>query len=95
VSGQARTLLRAVWRWPLLFLAYGLLTVAAGAIVGTVGFLLLGKLFTPDLSFAELARHGLRMGSIYAGVWAPGLAIVLCFMHGKRERDRERRRASS
>ncbi|MFP4353106.1 MAG: hypothetical protein ACLFRP_00275 [Puniceicoccaceae bacterium] len=77
-------------RWVGLFLSYALGIVAVGALTGGGVFLLLGKLFVPDESFGWLGATGLRVGAILAGVWAPGVAIVLCFVRGKRERDRLR-----
>ncbi len=74
-------------RWLGFFLLYAVGIVAIGAPVGSLAFLALGKLFVPEMTFAELGLNGLRVGAILSGVWAPGVAIVLCFMRGKRERD--------
>jgi hypothetical protein len=78
----------AALRWPFWFLAYALGIVALGAPAGAAAFALLGKLFVPEMSVGELALNGTRIGAILAGVWAPGVAIVLCFIRGKKERDR-------
>lgn len=74
--------------WIALFLGYTAEIVILGATAGCVAFLALGKLFVPDMTYAELAVSGLRVGAILAGVWAPGVSIVLCFIHGKKLRDR-------
>lgn len=76
--------------WFFLFLGYTLGIVATGAVAGGLAFLALGKLFVPEMTFAELSLTGLRVGTILSGVWAPGVAIVLCFMKGKRLRDESR-----
>lgn len=72
----------------LLFLGYTLGITMIGATTGGMTFLLLGKLFVPEMTLSELALSGLRVGTILAGIWAPGVSIVLCFMWGKKQRDR-------
>lgn len=74
-------------RWIGLFLLYAVGIVAIGAPTGAAVFLALGKLFVPEMTYGGLALAGLRVGAILSGVWAPGVAIVLCFMRGKRERE--------
>jgi len=77
--------LQIVLKWICFFLFYAISIVVLGAIGGMLAFLLLGKLFMPDMTFVELGLKGLRVGAIYAGVWASGVSIVLCFMKGHRE----------
>jgi len=94
VAGAERAFLHGL-RWVGLFLLYALGIVAVGALTGGTVFLLLGKLFVPGETFSWLATTGLRVGAILSGVWAPGVAIVLCFVRGKRERDRLRGKAAA
>jgi len=76
-----------VLKWGGIFLLNALVITGAGAVAGGAAFLLLGKLFMPAMSYAELSLTGLRVGGILAGVWAPGVSIVLCFVRGKKEND--------
>ncbi len=78
--------------WVFLFLGYTIGIVATGAVAGGLAFQLFGRLFVPEMTFAELSLAGLRVGTILSGVWAPGVAIVLCFMRGKRLRDERRQK---
>ncbi|MEM0967209.1 MAG: hypothetical protein AAGJ81_13775 [Verrucomicrobiota bacterium] len=73
--------------WAFRFISYVLIIIACGAFAGSAAFSLLGKLFMPSMTFGELAITGARVGAILAGVWASGVAIVLCFVKGKQERD--------
>lgn len=72
------------------FIGYTLGITAVGAVAGGLAFQIFGRLFVPEMTYAELSLSGLRVGAILAGVWAPGVAIVLCFMWGKKQRDRLR-----
>jgi len=70
------------------FLGYMAGITAVGAVAGGLSFQIFGRLFMPEMTYSELAISGLRVGTILAGVWAPGVSIVLCFMWGKKQRDR-------
>lgn len=75
-------------RWLLIFLYYVLGMVLIGALTGCLVFLVLGPLFLKESTLTEIALNGLKVGTILAGIWAPGVAIVKCFILGKKERDR-------
>lgn len=79
-------LLALKWLW--FFLYYALVIVLLGALAGSLAFLLLGKLFMPEMTFGELGLKGMRVGAILAGVWASGVSIVLCFVKGHKERSK-------
>jgi len=74
-------------RWAGFFLFYALTLVAIGAVTGCIVFSLLGPLFLEHSSRSEIAFYGLKTGAILAGIWAPGVAIVKCFVRGKQERE--------
>lgn len=63
--------------------------IALGAVIGAVLFPLLGPLLGHRGSAMELLRHGLRFGSFYFMIWAPGLSLVLTVMKGYREKKAE------
>lgn len=63
---------------------YAVAITLAGALGGFLAFLAFGKFFVPDWTWTALALKGLKVGGILAGVWAPGVAIVLCFIRGHR-----------
>ena len=73
--------------WIGFFFYYALSMVAIGAVTGCAVFLVLGRLFLADASWTDLALYGLKTGTILSGIWAPGVAIVKCFVRGKHARD--------
>ncbi|MBC2601919.1 hypothetical protein [Puniceicoccus vermicola] len=78
-----------VWliiRWAGIFLYYTLGMVLIGATTGCLVFLILGPLFLKDETTWNIALYGLKTGTILSGIWAPGVAIVKCFMRGAKER---------
>ncbi len=78
---------KRILRWAGIFLYYALGMVAIGAATGCAVFLILGPLFLKESSYGEIASYGLKTGAILAGIWTPGVAIVKCFVKGKKERD--------
>jgi len=74
-------------RWVGIFFFYAITMVAIGAATGAAVFSLLGPLFLDNSSRGEIAFYGLKTGAILAGIWAPGVAIVKCFVRGKKERE--------
>lgn len=73
--------LKTIGYWLLYFLGYTGLTLALGSILGAILYVLFGTTFT-EYSVLILMKKGLWIGFRYAGVWAGGLAIVLCFVKG-------------
>lgn len=67
------------FHWLGLFLLYVVAIISLGALIGTISFLVFGKIFV-GMEFGELALRGMRYGAQYFGVWAPSIAIVLCVM---------------
>lgn len=70
--------------WSLHFICYAGLILTIGSVVGAILFIVFGKSFT-DYTLLNLIKKGLSIGFRYAGVWAVGLGIVLCFVKGGRK----------
>ena len=73
-----------VFYWLGWFSAYVVSIIATGAVLGCILFLTIGALTHPEIVWSERTLNGLLDGARYAGLWAGGLAIVLCFMKGHR-----------
>lgn len=71
--------------WSAFLLYYTAIILALGTIIGSCLFSLFGPLFV-DSSSLELIKKGAWIGFRYAGVWAGGAAIVLCFIKGARNK---------
>lgn len=71
--------------WLFLFFYYVFLILAIGSLAGAFLFATLGILFS-EKSLLALLKQGIGTGFRYAGIWAGGLAIVLCFMKAGRKR---------
>lgn len=65
---------------------YVVTTIAIGGIVGCLLFPTVGFIFQMDYEMSYLFKKGLMNGAQYAGVWAGGLGIVLCFIRGHKMR---------
>ncbi|PWU05647.1 MAG: hypothetical protein C5B43_03025 [Verrucomicrobia bacterium] len=63
------------------FLCYTAAILGIGSVVGGILFVLIGMYFT-EYTFFYLIKKGIWVGFRYAGVWAGGSAIVLCFVKG-------------
>jgi len=74
--------------WGLHFCCYAGLTLAIGSLMGAMLFAVFGKSFT-DYTVLTLIKKGLSVGFRYAGVWAVGVGIVLCFVKGGPRGKRE------
>lgn len=70
------------WLW--WFIAYTIIILEIGAIAGALLFATIGALTHPQMDIILRAEMGLADGFLYAGVWAGGIAIVLCFMRAHR-----------
>jgi len=75
--------------WSLYFLFWLAAIVAAGAVVGAAVFPLVGLCFRSGYTAGQLVANGVRTGSFYCFLWAPGIAVVLCVMRAYRRRHPE------
>jgi hypothetical protein len=69
--------------------AFLLLTCAitlAGALIGAVLFLCVGKLFGMDFTTTELIQNGLFDGGFLALIWAPGVSFVTILIQANRRK---------
>lgn len=78
-----RTLKRIAY-WLIHFVCFVGVILAIGSIIGAFFYVVFGNSFT-EYSVSILFKKGLWAGFRYAGVWAVGLAIVLCFLKGARK----------
>ena len=74
--------------WLASFFAYFVIVIFIGAVLGAVSFALVGALTNPDLDLSYRLAKGVINGAQLAGVWATGIAIVLCFIQGRRRNRR-------
>lgn len=65
------------------FFAYTAMCLAAGSVVGGVAYMLVGFFTHPELSVWTRFHEGAWLGFRFVGVWAGGLAIVLCFIQAR------------
>lgn len=89
---------RFVWAviyWCWWFFVYTVVTLEIGALIGALLFAGVGALSHPQLDILRRIEMGLADGFFYAGVWAGGLAIVLCFMRAHKRNLRRRRAAAA
>ena len=61
-----------------------LIICLAGAFVGVVTHLLFGLIFIDTPDYGHLAAFGFSNGLRYGGVWAGGLAIVICVIRARK-----------
>ncbi|PXA04881.1 hypothetical protein DDZ13_02650 [Coraliomargarita sinensis] len=78
-------ILKGVLRWCFTWLYFVLLTCFVGAVLGVLSHVVLGPLFVDEPDFTYLSAFGFMNGLKYGGVWAGGLAIVLCVMRARKE----------
>ena len=76
---------KSIGYWTGWFIIYVGGIVALGAVVGSILYAIAGSFSHPDLHWTQRMLFGLRDGSQYAGVWAGGLSIVICFMKGHKQ----------
>lgn len=76
--------IRQALLWLLVWLYYVLIVCFIGAMLGVVTHLLFGFLFMDSPDYAFQAAFGFTNGIRYGGVWAGGLAIVLCVMRARK-----------
>ncbi|MEC8613790.1 MAG: hypothetical protein VXY17_00100 [Verrucomicrobiota bacterium] len=80
-----QNILRQIIRWFFIWLYFVLIVCLAGAFIGVVTHLLFGLIFmdTPDYGYQVVI--GFSNGLRYGGVWAGGLAVVLCVIRARKE----------
>ena len=81
-------MLNILWqivRWFFIWLYFVLIICLAGAFIGVVTHLLFGLIFIDTPDYGHLAAYGFSNGLRYGGVWAGGLAIVLCVICARKE----------
>jgi len=74
--------------WAVYFLFWVAAVVLAGAVVGAIGFPLLGPLFGSMLTPTAHALAGARHLGFVALIWAPGIALVLCVVRANRNKQK-------
>jgi hypothetical protein len=77
-----------ILRYLALFSGWTVAIIAGGAMVGAVVFPLAGALIGADSGIAELAANGARKLGFLSFVWAPGIALVVCFHRAYLDRNR-------
>jgi hypothetical protein len=70
--------------WAAYFFFWLLMITGGGALIGAIGFALLGPLFGSVQTPFEHAVAGARHLGFVAVIWAPGIALVLCVMRAHR-----------
>ena len=76
--------------WMALFVGYTLSIILAGAVLGAILYPLVGSLFNFNYSLISMTQKGMTDLSFFALVWAPGGAIVLCFIKAHHKKLSER-----
>ena len=86
---KLKSLIKNSAYWLAFFLYYVLLVLAIGSLAGAILFAFFGLIFF-EINIITLLKKGLWIGFRYAGVWAGGLAIVLCFLKaGRKEKTKK------
>ena len=78
-------ILGQIIRWLFSWLYFVLIICFTGALMGVVTHLLFGLTFMDAPDYGYQAAFGFFNGLRYGGVWAGGLAIVLCVMRARKE----------
>ncbi|MBT64249.1 MAG: hypothetical protein CML13_13670 [Puniceicoccaceae bacterium] len=78
-------ILLQIFHWLLTWLYFVLIICFTGAMLGVLSHLLFGLCCMDGPDFGFLAAFGFTNGLTYGGVWAGGLAIVLCVMRARKE----------
>ena len=72
--------------WMALFLGYMLSIIFVGTFLGAILYPLVGSLLRFNYSLIYMTQKGMADLSFFALVWAPGGAIVLCFIKAHRKK---------
>ncbi len=74
-----------IFRWLLTWFYFVAVICFVGALLGVLSHLLFGLCFMEKPDYGYLAAFGFSNGLQYGGVWAGGLAIVLCVIRARKE----------
>ena len=80
-----RQILFQSFRWLITWVYFVVVICFVGSVLGVLSHSLFGLLFLESPDFEYLAAFGFTNGLRYGGVWAGGLAIVLCVMRARKE----------
>lgn len=78
-----KNIIKLIGVWLLRFGFYVAIILAIGTIIGSIGFVTIGSLLAREYGFEFLLKKGASIGFRYAGVWAGGASIILCFIKAK------------
>ena len=78
-------ILGQILHWLLTWVYFVLIICFIGAMGGVLSHLVFGFLFMDAPDYAFLAAFGFSNGLRYGGVWAGGMAIVLCVLRARKE----------
>ncbi len=78
-------ILGQIIRWLLTWVYFVLLVCFLGALFGVISHMLFGLFFLDAPDYGYLASFGFSNGLRYGGVWAGGMAIVLCVIRARKE----------
>ena len=81
-------MLNILWqivRWFFIWLYFVLIICLAGAFIGVFTHLLFGLIFIDTPDYVYQAAFGFSNGLRYGGIWAGGLAIVICVIRARKE----------
>jgi hypothetical protein len=84
MKGFMAKLLRFIITWTCYFAGYVGMVLMLGALVGALAYLFLGFFIQSDLGAWERFHEGAWLGFRWIGLWAGGLALILCAMQGYR-----------
>lgn len=83
-------LFKIIAYWISLFTVYSAAIITTAAILGGILYPLTGILLGFDYSLYLMAQNGVADLSHLALIWAPGIAIVLCFIKAHRQKQEQR-----
>lgn len=84
-------LLRFLVTWICYFAGYVGMVLMLGALVGAFVYMIVGFFTGSDVGVWQRFHEGAWLGFRWTGVWAGGLAIVLCLMQGYRTKHSVRK----
>lgn len=77
------------WHWSAYFVFWLVTVVLAAALIGALGFSLLGPLLGSTRTVGEHAMAGAHHVGFIALIWAPGIALVLCVVRAYRNKKKQ------
>ena len=82
----AKKYLTTTTYWMALFFGYMLSIIFMGTVLGAILYPLVGSLLRFNYSLISMTQKGMADLSFFALFWAPGGAIVLCFVKVHRKK---------